>query len=142
MNAHKMSSHLQAKDDEIAIEWTPPVNNRILLRGYKIGWGKGIPDEVFKLVDDSQRSFVIRGLKPNSEYIITLRAYNNIGDGRPRYETMRTKEENADDFEVATPLATPYNVHARILSSKTSLVTWSDSTLPRNQLIPDNRYSF
>jgi neogenin len=33
--------------------------------------------------------FVIPDLRPNSEYIITLRAYNNIGDGRPIYETIR-----------------------------------------------------
>jgi neogenin len=83
------SLRARAMDEEITIMWTPPADNRILLRGYKIGWGRGIPDEYFKLVDDNQRMFVIPDLRPNSEYIITLRAYNNIGDGRPIYETIR-----------------------------------------------------
>ncbi len=126
--------------DQITIAWAPPRDNRILVRGYKIGWGRGIPDEYFKLVGDNERTFSIPDLRPNVQYIITLRAYNNIGDGRPIYENTRTKDESDRLDEFAAPLKTPYNVHARILSSKTSLVTWSDSTLPRNQLIPDNRY--
>ena len=59
------------------------------MRGYTIGWGKGIPDEVTQLVDDKARSFVIKNLRPNSEYVISLRAYNEVGDGRPIYETIR-----------------------------------------------------
>jgi hypothetical protein len=42
--------------------WTPPRDNTILVRGYTIGWGKGIPDELTKLVDDKQRFFVIQNL--------------------------------------------------------------------------------
>ena len=128
----------KARDDEITIFWTPPSDNKILVRGYTIGWGKGIPDELTKVVDDKQRDFLIENLKPNSEYVISLRAYNEVGDGRPIYETIRTREE--DDEEPSTPLKTPYGVAARVLSSKTALVTWMDSTLPRNQLIPDNRF--
>ena len=42
--------------------WTPPRDNTILVRGYTIGWGKGIPDELTKLVDDKSRFFVIQNL--------------------------------------------------------------------------------
>ena len=128
----------KAKDDEITISWTPPRNNVILMRGYTIGWGKGIPDEYTDVVDDKERLFVIKNLKPNSEYVISLRAYNNIGDGRPIYETIRTKDESAD--EPSTPLQPPYGLNAMIMSSNTALLTWIDSSLPQNQLIPDNRY--
>ena len=57
-------SSLKAKstDQEISIMWTPPRDNTILVRGYTIGWGKGIPDELTKLVDDKQRFFVIQNL--------------------------------------------------------------------------------
>jgi len=57
-------SSLKAKayDKEIIISWTPPKDNTILVRGYTIGWGKGIPDELTKLVDDKQRQFTISNL--------------------------------------------------------------------------------
>ena len=44
-------------------------------------------------MDDKHREFVVPDLKPNSEYVISLRAYNNIGDGRPIYETVSKKLE-------------------------------------------------
>ena len=76
--------------------------------------------------------------EPNSEYVISVRAYNNIGDGRPIYETTRTRDE--DPHEPATPLVPPVGLHAIVLSSTTVVLTWVDSTLPRNQLITDSRY--
>ena len=76
--------------------------------------------------------------EPNSEYVISLRAYNNIGDGRPIYETTRTSTEAP--HEPVTPLIPPVGLHAIVLSSTTVVLTWMDSTLPRNQLITDNRY--
>lgn len=39
-----------------------------------------------------------------------------------------------------TPLIPPVGLHAIVLSSSTVVLTWMDSTLPRNQLIPDSRY--
>ncbi len=77
--------------------------------------------------------------EPNSEYVISLRAYNNVGDGRPIYETTRTRDEEADP-EPATPLVPPLGLHAIVLSSTTVVLTWMDSTLPRNQLVTDSRY--
>ena len=44
-------------------------------------------------MDDKHREFAVPDLKPNSEYVISLRAYNNIGDGRPIYETVSKKIE-------------------------------------------------
>jgi len=132
------SLRARAADDSITIMWIPPSSNSILVRGYTIGWGKGIPDEYTKVVDNKQRYFVIEDLKPNSEYVISLRAYNNIGDGRPIYETTRTSDEQP--HEPATPLVPPVGLHAIVLSSTTVVLTWMDSTLPRNQLITDNRY--
>ena len=71
--------------------------------------------------------------------MISLRAYNNVGDGRPIYETTRTKDEITR--EPSTPLVPPLGLHAIVLSSTTVVLTWVDSTLPRNQLISDNRYT-
>ena len=62
-------SSLKARstDKEITITWTPPRDNTILVRGYTIGWGKGIPDELTKLVDDKQRFFVIQNLSESND---------------------------------------------------------------------------
>ena len=76
--------------------------------------------------------------EPNSEYVISLRAYNNIGDGRPIYETTRTRDEEI--IAARTPLVPPLGLNAIVLSSHTVVLTWVDSTLPRNQLVTDNRY--
>ena len=56
------SLRAKASDDSIAIMWKPPASNKILVRGYTIGWGKGIPDEYTKVVDNKQRYFVIEDL--------------------------------------------------------------------------------
>ena len=130
-----------ASDTSITIYWRPPRKNHIMVRGYTIGWGKGIPDEVTQIVDDKFRNFVIDDLRPNSEYVISLRAYNNIGDGRPIYETVRTKDKDYDGLgATASPLIPPVGLHAIVLSSSTVVLTWVDSSLPQNQLIPDARY--
>ena len=80
-------------------------------------------------MDDKHRHFVISDLKPNSEYVISLRAYNNIGDGRPIYETVRTKDKDYEGLEAATasPLIPPVGLHAIVLSSSTVVLTWVDS---------------
>ena len=133
------SLRARARSTSITITWRPPTDKRILVRGYTIGWGKGIPDVMTKVVDAKEREFLITGLKPMAEYVISLRAYNNIGDGRPVYETIRTisKAEDMEEVESMTPLTPPIKLHARIMSAKAALLTWMDSTLPRNQLIPD-----
>lgn len=59
------SLRAKATDDEITIMWAPPKSRTVKVRGYTIGWGKNIPDEYTKVVDNKQRYFVIENL---SEY--------------------------------------------------------------------------
>ena len=116
----------------IAVSWNPPSNQNVMVRGYTIGWGKGIPDVYSKLVDGKQRAFVIEKLEANSEYVISLRAYNQMGDGRPIYETVRTREESTP--EPPSPLIPPVGLKAIVLSSTTVVLYWTDTSLPRNQV--------
>ena len=62
----------------------------------------------------------------NSEYVISLRAYNDVGDGRPIYETIRTREEE-EAPEPATPLVPPVGLNAIVLSSSTVTQSHSES---------------
>ncbi|KAK2703941.1 hypothetical protein QYM36_017719 [Artemia franciscana] len=133
-------SSLRAKPGTtwITVTWSPPSNQNIMVRGYTLGWGKGIPDVYRNLVDRKQRSFTIEKLEPNSEYVISLRAHNSKGEGRPIYETMRTREESVS--EPSTPLTTPLGLKAVVLSSSTVVLYWTDPSLVRNRPTNDNRY--
>ena len=119
--------------NSISVSWNPPSNQNVMVRGYTIGWGKGIPDVYSKLVDGKQRAFVIEKLEANSEYVISLRAYNQMGDGRPIYETVRTREESTP--EPPSPLIPPVGLKAIVLSSTTVVLYWTDTTLPRSQVL-------
>lgn len=116
----------------ITISWTPARSrdgNDILVRGYTIGWGKGIPDVHTKLVDSRRRTFKIENLRPNSEYVISLRAYNRVGDGIPIYENVRTLEEDEDDFsdELMNFLPPPVGLRAITLSPTSIILYWTDN---------------
>ncbi|XP_064644892.1 neogenin-like isoform X12 [Lineus longissimus] len=124
--------------NSIVVSWTPPHNSDIQVRGYTLGYGIGIPDVYSQVLDAKQRLYTIEDLKPASEYVISLRAFNKVGDGRPIYETVITREETTP--EPATPMIPPVGLRAIVLSPNTILVTWSDTTLGRNQHITDNRY--
>nr|CAD7572598.1 unnamed protein product [Timema californicum] len=80
----------RAMADTITVSWSPPRDQNIMVRGYTIGWGKGIPDAYTQVLEGRQRFYVIEGLEPNSEYVISLRANNEMGDGRPSYSSYVT----------------------------------------------------
>ncbi|KAF4526119.1 hypothetical protein B566_EDAN007613 [Ephemera danica] len=122
----------------ITVTWAPAPAKSIMVRGYTIGWGKGIPDVYTQVVEGKQRYYTIEGLEPNSEYVISLRAYNEVGDGAPVYETVRTREESAP--EVYTPLIPPVGLEAVVLSSSSVVVYWTDTTLSKNQVVTDGRH--
>lgn len=70
--------------------------------------------------------------EPNSEYVISLRACNAMGDGPAKYESTRTRDEVPP--EPLTPLIPPVGLKAIVLSSTTVVVYWTDSTLSQSQV--------
>ncbi|XP_071452262.1 neogenin isoform X2 [Hetaerina americana] len=123
----------------IAVTWNPPRNPSIMVRGYTIGWGKGIPDVYTQLLDGKQRIYTIESLEANSEYVISLRAYNEMGDGRPVYETVRTREPAVPEPQ-SQPLVPPVGLRAIILSASTVVLYWTDSSLPKSQVTDSRHY--
>ena len=120
----------------ILLTWSPPDTN-IVIRGYTIGWGIGYPDVHTKMVDRHSTSFTIDQLRPSSEYVISLRSYNSIGDGQPSYDTVRTLVEESSDL---VPILPPVGLKAIVLSASTVVLQWTDTTLPRVNTITDSRY--
>lgn len=118
--------------DSIQVSWYPPSNQNIKVRKYILGWGKGIPDNFAQELDEKTRFYVIQNLEPNSEYVISLRASNNIGPGPARYANVRTRDELPP--EPVVPLMPPVGLKAQVLSSSTVVLYWTDATLSKSQV--------
>uniref|UniRef100_A0AAY4E3W9 Neogenin n=1 Tax=Denticeps clupeoides TaxID=299321 RepID=A0AAY4E3W9_9TELE len=150
------SLHVRPLVNSIVVSWTPPENQDIVVRGYIIGYGKGSPHAQTIKVDYKQRYFTIDNLDPNSHYVITLKAFNNVGEGVPIYESATTRmqsdpiDPDVDLFELfhtpytpvpdPTPMLPPVGVQASVISHDTVKVTWADNSLPKNQKITDARF--
>ncbi|KAM7151132.1 neogenin isoform 6-T6 [Macrochelys suwanniensis] len=147
------SLHVRPLVTSIVVSWTPPENQNIVVRGYAIGYGIGSPHAQTIKVDYKQRYYTIENLDPSSHYVITLKAFNNVGEGIPLYESAVTRP-HTDTSEVdlfvinapytpvpdPSPMMPPVGVQASILSHDTIRITWADNSLPKNQKITDARY--
>ncbi|XP_047435892.1 neogenin 1a isoform X10 [Mugil cephalus] len=150
------SLHVRPLVNSIVVSWTPPENQDIVVRGYTIGYGIGSPHAQTIKVDYKQRYYTIENLDPSSHYVITLKAFNNVGEGIPVYESAITRPQSdpidpdVDLYELfhapytpvpdPSPMMPPVGVQASVLSHDTIKVTWADNSLPKNQKITDNRY--
>ncbi|XP_050705110.1 neogenin-like isoform X4 [Eriocheir sinensis] len=102
-----------------------------MLCGYTIAWDQGVADIYSKIVDSKQRGYFIDKLEPNMEFVISLRAFNNVGDGQPVYQQVRTQPE---EEEVVAPTLDPaVGVEAVVLTPFTVVLQWADTMLSQNQ---------
>uniref|UniRef100_A0A1A8R9B2 Neogenin 1 n=1 Tax=Nothobranchius rachovii TaxID=451742 RepID=A0A1A8R9B2_9TELE len=150
------SLHVRPLVNSIVASWTPPENQDIVVRGYTISYGIGSPHAQTIKVDYKQRYFTIENLDPSSHYVITLKAFNNVGEGIPVYESAITRPQSdpidpdVDLYELfhapytpvpdPSPMMPPVGVQASVVSHDAIKVTWADNLLPKNQKITDNRY--
>ncbi|XP_028257375.1 neogenin 1a isoform X2 [Parambassis ranga] len=150
------SFHVRSLVNSIVVSWTPPENQDIVVRGYTISYGIGSPHSQTIKVDYKQRYFTIENLDASSHYVITLKAYNNVGEGIPVYESAITRPQSdpidpdVDLYELfhapytpvpdPSPMMPPVGVQASVANHDTIKVTWADNSLPKNQKITDNRY--
>uniref|UniRef100_A0A8C4NVN6 Neogenin 1b n=1 Tax=Dicentrarchus labrax TaxID=13489 RepID=A0A8C4NVN6_DICLA len=147
------SLHVRPLVNSIVVSWTPPENQDIVVRGYTIGYGIGSPHAQTIKVDYKQRYYTIENLDPSSHYVITLKAFNNVGEGIPVYESAITRPQSDPDVDLyeifhasytpvpdPSPMMPPVGVQASVLSHDTIKVTWADNSLPKNQKITDNRF--
>ncbi|XP_050705265.1 neogenin-like [Eriocheir sinensis] len=66
------------------------------------------------------------------EFVISLRAFNNVGDGQPVYQQVHTQPE---EEEVVEPTLDPAVwVKAVVLTPFTVVLQWADTMLSQNQL--------
>ncbi|XP_030764716.1 neogenin isoform X2 [Sitophilus oryzae] len=123
--------------DKLYVIWSPPTNQNVRVRSYILGWGKGVPDIYSHELDERNRTYVIEGLEPNSEYVLSIRASNSMGPGPPIYATAKTQDEPPP--EPAAALMPPLGLKAHVLSTTSVVLYWTDPTL-KQQIVRDNRY--
>ncbi|XP_016397843.1 netrin receptor DCC-like, partial [Sinocyclocheilus rhinocerous] len=130
------SLHVRPLPNSIIMSWTPPLNPNILVRGYIIGYGVGSPYAETVRVDSKQRYYSIENLEPSSHYVISLKAFNNAGEGVPLYESAVTRSMS----DTSTPMIPPVGVQAVALMSDSVRVSWADNSIPKNQKSSEVRY--
>ncbi|GAB1301851.1 Netrin receptor DCC [Apodemus speciosus] len=149
------SLHVRPQTNCIIMSWTPPLNPNIVVRGYIIGYGVGSPYAETVRVDSKQRYYSIERLESSSHYVISLKAFNNAGEGVPLYESATTRSITdptdpvdyyplLDDFptsgpDVSTPMLPPVGVQAVALTHEAVRVSWADNSVPKNQKTSDMR---
>ena len=74
----------------------------------------------------------MENLEANSQYVVSLRADNQMGDATPVYETVWTREESTP--KLLSPLIPPVGLKAIVLSSMTVVLYCTDTTLSRSQV--------
>ncbi|KAK3558804.1 hypothetical protein QTP86_028759, partial [Hemibagrus guttatus] len=131
------SLHVRPLVNSIVVSWTPPENQDIVVRGYSIGYGIGSPHSQTIKVDYKQRYYSIENLDASSHYVITLKAFNNMGEGIPVYESAITRPQSAPE---PSPMLPPVGVQASVISHDAVKVSWADNSLSKNQKITDSRY--
>ncbi|XP_078533874.1 netrin receptor DCC [Lissotriton helveticus] len=152
------SLHVRPLTTGIVMSWTPPLNPNIVVRGYIIGYGVGSPYAETVRVDSKQRYYSIENLEPSSHYVISLKAFNNAGEGVPLYESATTRSMTdpidplevdfyplLDDFptsvpDISTPMLPPVGVQAVALTQDAVRVSWADNSVPKNQKSTDVRF--
>ncbi|KAM4808143.1 netrin receptor DCC [Rhinophrynus dorsalis] len=152
------SLHVRPLTTSIIMSWTPPLNPNIVVRGYIIGYGVGSPYAETVRVDSKQRYYSIENLEPSSHYVISLKAFNNAGEGVPLYESATTRSQTdpidpleiefypfIDDFptsvpDMSTPMLPPVGVQAVSLTHDAVRVSWADNSVLKNQKTAEVRF--
>lgn len=70
----------------------------------------------------------------NSDYVISLEAQNDVGNGPPIYENVRTHDESAE-AESALTLIPPVGLKTSVLSPSSIVLFWTDTMLGMRQVI-------
>ena len=107
-----------------------------LIKGYVVGFGKFIPEVYRHVVDHTHRNFTINDLKPSSEYVVSLRAFNNIGESKATFVVARTEGE----AEPPRPLLMPKNLAVKSLTPRSLSLTWTDPVLTSEEKSSNDRH--
>lgn len=106
------------------VSWQPPQQDGtpVPVDGYQIGYGRDFPDVHMVQINASDVTHKINGLEPGWQYIISIRAYNQMGVGQALYETVMTRKADGAKSVIMPPIG----VRPLVLSAHEINVTWVD----------------
>ncbi|XP_052084854.1 fibronectin-like isoform X2 [Mytilus californianus] len=120
----------------ITLMWASPLNTSIPVKGYIVGHGRFIPEVYRKILGPSVFEYTITGLRPNAQYILTVRSFNSFGESKPAFLKAKSGKRQQNNYEITTIVATtpettpvpgaPYDVRIKERGEEvpTVLVTW------------------
>ncbi|XP_075208714.1 receptor-type tyrosine-protein phosphatase S [Anomaloglossus baeobatrachus] len=111
-----MNFRAEAKSEtSISLTWSPPRQDSIVK--YEVCYKEGERGSEIRKTFDPATSYLVEGLKPNTEYIFRLAARSNQGQGA---WTLDVKERTMQ----SKPSAPPQDVKCVSTKSTTILVSW------------------
>ncbi|XP_057181736.1 receptor-type tyrosine-protein phosphatase S isoform X15 [Triplophysa rosa] len=119
----------EVSDTSVQLTWEPAFEKEGIIR-YKLQYGETGLQATEKTFGPAT-SFVVDGLRPNTEYSFSLAAVSNRGTGAfTKVISQRTSQANV-----------PKNFTVKLVTKTTSLITWkfSDSRVPYRCMIEYNR---
>ncbi|XP_049824864.1 neogenin isoform X2 [Aethina tumida] len=127
---------VRSMSDVLYVMWAPPIRQNTRIRNYILGWGKGVPDMYTTELHENNRTYIIKNLDANSEYVLSIRASNQMGTGPPTYTTVRTQDEPIPEPPVL--LMPPIGLKAHVITPQSVVLYWTDPSL-KSQVVKDNR---
>ncbi|XP_056614604.1 receptor-type tyrosine-protein phosphatase S isoform X9 [Triplophysa dalaica] len=119
----------EVSDTSVQLTWEPAFEKEGIIR-YKLQYGETGLQATEKTFGPAT-SFVVDGLRPNTEYSFSLAAVSNRGTGAfTKVISQRTSQANV-----------PKNFTVKLVTKTTALITWkfSDSRMPYRCMIEYNR---
>ncbi|OAF69608.1 hypothetical protein A3Q56_02626 [Intoshia linei] len=106
--------------------------------GYIIGYGQGIADACWRYLPKNVDNYTINKLKPNTKYVLSIRAFRNDIKGRVTYLIVTTQDSNLDNqqnlikHKILTPrsvwMSWPHNIIKIVKPKKGYYKRWSRSS--------------
>lgn len=120
----------------ITLMWASPLNTSIPVKGYIVGHGRFLPEVYRKILGPTVFEYTITELRPNAQYILTVRSFNSFGESKPAFLKAKSGKRQQNNYEITTIVATtpettpvpgaPYDVRIKERGEEvpTVLVTW------------------
>ncbi|XP_046582753.1 neogenin-like isoform X1 [Haliotis rubra] len=108
----------------IHVTWKPPRDIGVPVLGYILGYGRYIPEVYRHVLSPGTRNFTLTNLEPDTGYIVSVRAYNNIGESLPKFVVGRTGKADPKDL----PIKISLKMRAATLSASQIQITWNTVT--------------
>ncbi len=106
-------------ETELEVTWQGPSDTSIPIEGYILTYGEeGTSDQYLERFSSTKTDFTITDLIPDTAYVLTLRAFNQAGEGEALVLDVSTLPRTG-------PPTAPTNLRANPISPETAIISWS-----------------